>query len=100
MFARVDEACDKVCGAVPESLSNFSFRELALSRGVRVSARVEGARLTYFSLKSDADQRYWFEAPVRYLAGAWPHGLGKLVDLGDSWRVQVELEAGENVFIG
>ena len=99
MFARVDDDGDHILPAVPESLSSFQVRGLRLSRGVSISVKSEEGKLVYFSLTSPAEMAFSFEIPVRFVDGIWPKTQGRIVDLGDAWRIQVELIAGENVFI-
>ena len=99
MFARVDDDGDHILPAVPGSLSSFQVRGLRLSRGVSISVKSEEGKLVYFSLTSPSEMAFSFEIPVRFVDGIWPKTQGRIVDLGDAWRIQVELIAGENVFI-
>ncbi|GIV01219.1 MAG: hypothetical protein KatS3mg015_0049 [Fimbriimonadales bacterium] len=96
MFARTDDNGDHLLDAVPESLSDFSFRGLRLSRGVSASARVEGGKLTFLSLSSPIRQAFSFEIPVRFAEGTCLSQMGRVFDLETHWRVQLDLLEGPN----
>lgn len=98
MFARVDDTGDHVLPAVP--LKDFQVRGLRLSRGVSLAVKAAERKLHYFSLFAEQEMTFSFEAPIEWLEGVWPPHAGRIIDLGDSWRIQVDLLPGENVFIG
>lgn len=100
MFARADDTGDHVLSAISADMQDFQFRGLRLSHGISVAAKVSAGRLTYFSLTSANARAFTFEIPIRFAEGAWPMGTSRIVDLGDTWRIQVELIPGENVFVG
>lgn len=85
--------------AVPEEMRTFSVRGLRLSRGVSVSVRVVDGALVYLSLLAPAAMTFTFEIPSKYIEDAWPEGLGKVYDLIEVSRVQVELGLGENQLV-
>lgn len=99
MFARVDDSGDYLLPAVPESMSDFSFRGLRLSRGVVAAARVNGGMLTYLSLQTESAMGFTFDLPARFARESWPNGVGRIDDLDSSWRIQVDLTPGTNTFI-
>lgn len=99
MFARVDQNGDYILCAVPEEMRTFSVRGLRLSRGVSVSVRVVDGALVYLSLLAPAAMTFTFEIPSKYIEDAWPEGLGKVYDLIEVSRVQVELGLGENQLV-
>ncbi|MCH8275188.1 MAG: hypothetical protein IH851_10400 [Armatimonadetes bacterium] len=99
MFARVDDTGDHLLPAVPESLESFRFRGLRLSRGVSAAVKVEEGTLIYLSLTAPCDTRFTFEVPVKFVKEVWPAGVGRIVDLEETWRIQVDLSAGENTLV-
>jgi hypothetical protein len=99
MFARVDDNGDHLLPAVPPEMADWQIRGLRLSRGVSVAARCETGKLVYLSFTAREAVTFSFEGPVHYLEGVWPKGAGRIVDLGDRLRIQVDLSSGENVFI-
>lgn len=98
MFVRVDDMGDHLFPAVPESLPDFSFRSLRLSKGVTVDARVRGGKIDYLSFGSPTALVFQIEVPRRF-AVQWPLACGKVTDLEDAWRIQFELLPGENTII-
>lgn len=100
MFARFSDDGDFLLGAVPESLTNFSFRGLALSRNVSASAKILNGKLTFLSLLSEYAITFEFDTPMRFVEEVWPNTLGRITDLGSSWRIQVDLMPGENRLLG
>lgn len=99
MFARVDDSGDYLMPAVPETMRDFSFRGLRLSRGVEAAAKVRDGRLVYLALRSVGSMKFNFEMPARYARDSWPSGLGKIDDLDSTWRIEVELLPGTNTLI-
>ncbi|MEW5882919.1 MAG: hypothetical protein AB1725_01690 [Armatimonadota bacterium] len=96
MFARCDDNGDHLLDAVPESLQEFHFHGLRLSRGVSAAARVSGGCLQYLSLSSPVRQAFTFEIPTRFAEGTCLPKLGRVIDLETHWRVQVDLLEGPN----
>lgn len=96
MFARCDDNGDHLLDAVPESLQEFHFHGLRLSRGVSAAARVSGGRLEYLSLSSPSRQAFTFEIPTRFVEGTCLPKLGRVIDLDTHWRIQVDLLEGPN----
>jgi hypothetical protein len=99
MFARVDDFGDYLLWGVPESLRDFHFRGLRLSRGVSVAGRVKGGRLQFLSLTSPQEMSFSFEVPTRFVEGVFPVGVGRVTDLDGWWKIDLELERGENRLI-
>ncbi len=99
MFARVDDYGDFLLPAVPETMRNFSFRGLRLSRAIAAAVRVQDGVLTHLSLQSERPIAYTFDLPARFARGSWPSGLGKIEDLEATWRIQVDLVPGANTLI-
>lgn len=100
MFARFSDDGDFLLGAVPETLSNFSFRGLALSRNVAASAKVHDGKLVFLSLLSKHAISFEFDIPIRFAEQSWPQSLGRITDLGSVWRIQLDLMPGENRLLG
>jgi hypothetical protein len=96
MFARTDDNGDHLLDAVPESLSDFWFRGLRLSRGVSASARVQAGKLTFLSLSSPVRQAFSFDIPIRFAEGTCLTHVGRIFDLDTHWRVQLDLLEGPN----
>jgi hypothetical protein len=96
MFARCDDNGDHLLDAVPDSLREFHFRGLRLSRGVSAAARVSGGCLEYLSLSSPVRQAFTFEIPTRFAEGTCLSKVGRVIDLDTHWRVQVDLLEGPN----
>ncbi len=99
MFARVDDFGDYLLWGVPEALQDFHFRGLRLSRGVSVAGRVRGGRLQFLSLTSPQEMSFSFEIPTRFVEGVLPVGVGRVTDLDGWWKIELELERGENRLI-
>ncbi len=100
MFARFTDDGDYLLSAIPENLTTFSFRGLAFSRNVSVSAKVNEGELLFLSFLSEFAITFDFEIPTRFVERSWPNAVGKMTDLGTSWRIQLDLMPGENRLLG
>lgn len=99
MFARVDDNGDYLMPAVPETMSDFSFRGLRLSRGIAVAAKVRDGQLVYLAFRSETSMSFSFEMPAKFAKESWPSGVGKIDDLDSTWRIQIDLLPGTNTLI-